>query len=150
MVARQSDVPRKQNQAKIATINCRTLISDVRVKEFQQLASDMSIELLAVQEHERTSLDVHRSLLLPGWQFLPMETPAPGVGGIGFLLSPRAVKTLLLFSFPSHHIEKLYFISGTDVFTHIVSMHRQQSIITKQSAAHSLSNFPPWSLISLY
>ena len=35
------------------------------------------------------------------------ETPSPGVGGIGFLPSPRAVKTLLLFSFPSHRIGKL-------------------------------------------
>ena len=59
LVARQSDVPRKLNQAKIATMNCRTLSSDVRVHELQQLASDRSIDVLAVQEHKRTSLDVH-------------------------------------------------------------------------------------------
>ena len=52
--------------------------------------------LLAVQEHKRTSFDVHESLLLPGWQLLLNESPSPGFGGIGFLLSPRAVKTLLL------------------------------------------------------
>ena len=107
LVARQSDVPRKLNQAKIATMNCRTLSSDVRVKELQQLASDMSIDVLAVQELKCTPLDVQKSLLLPGWQFLLKETPSPGVGGIGFLLSPRAVKTLLLFSFPSHRIGKI-------------------------------------------
>ena len=78
LVARRIDVPRKLNQAKIATMNCRTLSNDVRVKELQQLASDMSIDVLAVQEHKRTSLDVHRSLLLPGWQFLLKETPSPG------------------------------------------------------------------------
>ena len=71
------------------------------------LASDMSIDVLAVQEHKRTSVDVHRSLLLPGWQFLLQETPSPGVCGIGFLPSPRAVKNLLLFSFPSHRILKI-------------------------------------------
>ena len=60
-------------------MNYRTLSSDVRVKELQQLASDMSIDVLAVQEHKRTSLDVHKSLLLPGWQFLLKETPSPGV-----------------------------------------------------------------------
>ena len=59
LVARQGDVPHKLNQAKIATMNCRTLSSDVRVKELQQLASDMSIDVLAVQEHRRTSFDVH-------------------------------------------------------------------------------------------
>ena len=93
--------------AKIATMNCRTLSSDVRVKELKQLASDMSIDVLAVQEHKRTSLDAHKSLLLPGRQLMFMETPSPGVGGIGFLLSPRAVKTRLFFSFPSHRIGKI-------------------------------------------
>ena len=67
----------------------------------------MSIDLLADQEHKRTSLDVHKSLLLPGWQLLLKETPSPVVGGIGFLLSPRAVKTLMLFSFSSHRIGKI-------------------------------------------
>ena len=67
----------------------------------------MSIDVLAVQEHKRTSLDEHKSLLLPGWQFMLSEIPSPGDGGIGFLLSPRAVKTLLLFSFPNHHIGKI-------------------------------------------
>ena len=103
LVARQGDVSRKLNQAKIATMNCRTLSSDVRVKELQQLASDV----LAAKEHKRTSLDVHKSILLPGWLFLLNEAPSPGVGGNGFLLSPRAVKTRLFFSFPSHSIEKI-------------------------------------------
>ena len=87
LVAHQGDVSRKLNQAKISTMNCRTLISDVRVKELQQLASDMSIDVLAVQDHKRTSLDMHKSLLLPGWQFLLKETPSPGVVGIGFLVT---------------------------------------------------------------
>ena len=63
-------------------MNCRTLNSDVRVKELQQLASDRSIDVLAVQEHRRTSPDVNVSLLLPGWQFLLSETLSPGVGCI--------------------------------------------------------------------
>ena len=67
----------------------------------------MSIDVLAVQDHKRTSLDVHESLLLPGWQFLLKETPSPGVCGIGCFPSPRAVKTRLLFSFPCHRIGKI-------------------------------------------
>ena len=81
--------------------------SDVGVKELQQLASYRSIDVLAVQEHRCTPLDVHISFLLPGWQFLPNETPSPGVGSIGFFLSPRAVKALLFSSFLSHRIEKI-------------------------------------------
>ena len=59
LVASQGEASRKLNQAKIATMNCRTLSSDVRVEELQQLASDMSIDVLAIQDHKRTSLDVH-------------------------------------------------------------------------------------------
>ena len=78
LVDRQGDVSRKLNQAKIATMNCCTLSSDVRVKELQQLASDVSIDVLAVKEHKRTSLNVHKSLLLLDGSFsstklLPME-----------------------------------------------------------------------------
>ena len=50
---------------------------------------------------------MHESLLLPGWQFLLSETHSTGVGDIGFLLSPCAVKALPFFSFPSHHIGKI-------------------------------------------
>ena len=50
---------------------------------------------------------MHKFLLLPGWQFLLNETPSPGVGGIGFLLSHRAVKTLLLLSFHSRRIGEI-------------------------------------------
>ena len=107
LVARQGDASRKLNQASIASMNCRTLSSDVRVKELQRLACDMSIDVLAIQEHKRTSLDAHISLLLPGWWFFLNETPSPMVGGIGLLLSPGAVKTLPLFSFPSHRIGKI-------------------------------------------
>ena len=37
----------------------------------------------------------------------------------------------------------------TDVFTYFASTRRQQSIITEPSAAHSMTNLPPWSMISL-
>ena len=107
LLARQVDAPRRLNQARIAMMNCHILSSDVRVKELQQLASDRSINVLAVQEYSRTSREVHKSLLPTGWQFLLSETPSTGVGGIGFLLSPHAVKALPLFSFPSYHIRKI-------------------------------------------
>ena len=150
LVARQSDVPRKLNQAKIVTMNCRTLSSDVRVKELQQLPSDMLIDVLAVQEHKRTSLHVHESLLLPGWQFLLKEAPSPGVGGIGFLPSPRAVKTQLLFSFPSHRIGKIVLDVSERRF-HIFCVYAPTEVVNhKKSAAHSMTCFSPWSLISLY
>ena len=85
---------------------CRNLSSDVLVKELHQLSTDRSIDELEVQEHGHISIDIHRSLQLPGWQFLIDETTYCAIGGIGIILSSRAVKALL-FSFPSHPIEKI-------------------------------------------
>ena len=103
----QGDVSHKLNQARIGRMNCCTLSSDVQVKELQQLASDRSIDVQAFQKHRRTLQDEHKSLLFPGWQSMLNETPSPWVGGIGFLLSPYAVKALLFFFFPSHCIGKI-------------------------------------------
>ena len=139
LVASQGDVSRKLYQAQITTSNSRTLSSDVRVKELQQLASDMSIDVLAVQEHKRTSLDVHKSLLLPGWQFLLYETPSPRVGGIGFLLSPRAVKTLLLFSFPSHRIGKIV-LDVRDRRFHIFRVHTPTAVDNHRAECRTFYN----------
>ena len=152
LVARQGDVSCKLNQARIAAMNCRTISSDVRVKEFQQLASDKSIDVLVGQEHRRTFRDVHKSLRLPGWPFLLSKTPSPGVGDIGFLLSPRAVKTLLFFSFPTHRIGKIVLDVG-DRFFRLCCVHvpiAVRSVVTEQSVVHSMTNFPPWSMISFY
>ena len=107
MVVRQGDASSKVNQARIAKMNCHTLNSDVRVKELQHLASNRSIGILAVQEHRCISRDMHKSLLLPGWQFLQIKTPSTGVGRTGFLQSPCAKKALLFFFFPSHRIGKI-------------------------------------------
>ena len=107
LVVRHGDVCRNVNQSRIATMNCHTLSSDVRVKKLQLLLSDRSFDVHAVQEHRSTSLDVHKSLLFPRWQYLLIATPSPGVGYVGFLLSPRAVKALLFFSFLSHRIGKI-------------------------------------------
>ena len=101
-------------------MNCRNLGSDVLVNTLQQLVRDRSIDAPAVQEHRSTALDVHGSLLLYGWQFLLSETTSPGVGGIGFLLPLRAVKVLPTSPSPVIILERLYWMSVTDVFTHSV------------------------------
>ena len=74
-------------------MNRCNLSSDIQVKELQQLASGMSFDILSVQQHRHTSLDMDKP-------------PSPGARDIGFLLSPRAMMALLFFSFPSHHIRK--------------------------------------------
>ena len=140
LVACQGDVSRKLNHARIAAMNCRTLSSYVRVKESHQLASDRSRMSKSVDTPREMCIDV--SCFRDG-SFFINETPSPGVVGIGFLLSPRAVKALLFFSFPNHRIGKIVLVSVIDVFTYSVSMHQQQSIITDPSAAHSMTNFPP-------
>ena len=149
LVARQGDVSRKLNKAIIATMNCRSLSTGVRVKELQQLASAISIDVLAVQEHERTSLDIVKSLLLQGWQFLLNETPSPGVGGIGFLLSLCAVKTRLFFSFHCRRIGKIVLAVSDRRFRIFcayaptaVDIHRAGCRTYNDELSYMVDNFP--------
>ena len=55
------------------------------------------------------------------------EIPSPGVGGIGFLLSPRAMKTRLLFSFPSHRIGKIV-LDVSDRHFHTFCVHAPSAV----------------------
>ena len=104
------------------------------------------MDVLAVQEHRRTSLDVHESLLLLGWPFLLKEIPSPGVGGIGFLLSPCVVKALLFFSFPSHRIGKTV-LDVSDRRVHILCVYAPTAVDNDKAECRTFYDEPS-SLVS--
>lgn len=90
------------NRLSIATFNARTLNADWRIQELLQLAVDLDIAILGIQEHRRsTSTDVHLS---HSWQLKLAPASPSGTGGIGFLLSPSASRALLDLYFPSDRI----------------------------------------------
>ena len=95
------------NFLSVATFNARTLSDPWRLCELAKAAEDLSISIVAVQEHRRTTdLDVQVG---EGWVFKASPATQRGTGGIGFLLSPQAHRSLLSLEFPSDRIGRASF-----------------------------------------
>ena len=91
----------------VATFNARTLSNPWRLCELAKAAADLSISIVAVQEHRRTAdfdVDVGN-----GWVFKSTTASQRGTGGIGFLLSPQAHRSLLSIDFPCDRIGRTTF-----------------------------------------
>ena len=113
---------------KIATFNCRTLRSDHRVLELIELVRIKCIDVLAIQEHRRTKTALVTDINIPtGYRLLMDDTHSPGVGGIGFVISPRCSYKLIYSEFFSTRIGKLVFdISRRRI--HILSIYTPTAI----------------------
>ena len=71
---------------------------------------------------------MHEYLLLSGLLFLQNEATYPGVGGIAFLLSPRAVNDMLFFSFTfTSHIGKII-LDVSDLRIHVFCVHAPTAV----------------------
>ena len=91
----------------MATFNARTLTASWRLLELVKAATDLSISIIAIQEHRRTC-DLHIDID-DGWVFRATSASSRGVGGIGFLLSPDAQRALRSLEFPSDRIGRASF-----------------------------------------
>ena len=113
---------------KIATFNCRTLKSDHRVLELIELVRKKCIDVLAIQEHRRTKTALLTDINIPtGYDLFMNDTHSPGVGGIGFVISPRYSYKLISSEFFSTRIGKLVFdISRRRI--HILSIYAPTAI----------------------
>ena len=90
---------------KIATFNCRTLKSDYRVLELIELVRKKRIGVLAIHEHTRTKTALVTDMDIPtGYRLFMNDTHSPGVGGIGFVISPRCSYKLISSEFFSTRI----------------------------------------------
>ena len=113
---------------KIATFNCRTLKSDYRVLELIELVRRKYIDVLAIQEHRRTKTALVTATNIPtGYRLFMNDTHLPGVGGIGFVISPRCSYKLISSEFFSTRIGKYVFdISRRRI--HILSIYAPTAI----------------------
>ena len=113
---------------KIATFNCRTLKSDNRVLELIELVRKKCIDVLTIQEHRRTKTALRTNINIPtGYRLFMNDTHSPGVGGIGFVISPRCSYKLISSEFFSTRIGKLLFdISRRRI--HILSIYAPTAI----------------------
>ena len=113
---------------KIATFNCRTLKSDHRVLELIELVRKKVYYVLAIQEHRRTKTALVTDISIPtGYRHFMNDTHSPGVGAIGFVISPRCSYKLISSEFLSTRIWKLVIdISRRRI--HILSIYAPTAI----------------------
>ena len=113
---------------KIATFNCRTLMLDYGVLELIELVRKKCIDVLAIQEHGRTKTALVTDINIPtGYRLFMNDTHSTGIGGIGFVISPRCSYKLISSEFFSTRIGKLVFdISRRRI--HILSIYDPTAI----------------------
>ena len=101
--------------------------SDYRVLELNELFRNKCIDVLAIQEH-RTKTALVADMDIPtGYRLFMNDTHSPGVGGIGFVISPRCSYKLISSEFFSTVIAKLVFdISCRQI--HILSIYAPTTI----------------------
>ena len=110
---------------KIATFNCRTLKSDYRVLELIELVRKKCIDDLAIQEHRRKKIALVTDIEIPTrYRLFMNDAHSPGVGGIGFVISPRCSYKLISSEFFSTRIGNLCLISAAVEFTYCQYMPR--------------------------
>ena len=138
-VASRSVVNRKkQRLVKVGTFNVRTLSTDFRAFELQKLAADLKIDVLVIQEHRRSTSDVDFQRNLPkGWQVLLGAPSAPGVGGIGFLLSSRCSPWLLDYNFVTDRVAVASFDIGNRRL-HIICVYATTASVTLSDTTESV------------
>ena len=104
---------KKQRLVKVGNFNVRTLRTYFRAFELKKLAADFNIDVLVIQEHRRSTSDIDFQRNLPkGWQILLGAPSAPGVGGIGFLLSSQCSPWLLDYKFVTERVAVASFYIG--------------------------------------
>ena len=104
------------------TFNCRTLKPHYPVLELIELVLIKCIDVLAIQEHRRPKTVLVTDINIPtGYRLFMNGTHSPGVGGIGFGISPQCSYKLISSEFFTTRIVKLVFdISRRQI--HILSI----------------------------
>ena len=114
------------------------LRADFRAFKLQKLAADLKIDVLVIQEHRRSKSDVDFQHHLPkGWHILFGAHSAPGVGGIGFLLSPQCSPWLLDYKFVTDRVAVASFDIGNRRL-HIICVYVPTASVTLSDTTESV------------
>ena len=93
-----------------------------------ELARKKCIDVLAIKEHRRTKTALETDINIPtGYRLFMNDTHSPGVGGIGFVISPRCSYKLISSEFFSTRIGKLV-IDVSRRRIHILSIYSPTAI----------------------
>ena len=133
-VASRSVVNRKkQRLVEVGTFNVRTLRIDFRAFKLQEYAADLKIDVIVLQEHRwsKSDIDLQRNLQ-KGRQNLLGAPSAPGVGGIGFLLSSWCSPWLLNYKFVTDRVAVASFDIGNRRL-HIICAYAPTASVTSDT-----------------
>jgi hypothetical protein len=151
----QKFLPYSNLHNNFATLNVRTLQNSWRLYELVAYCHHRNISVLAIQEHklrlpssksETTTTTIHKKELGNGWTFyfLQAETNSVNapIGGIGFILSPLANKSLDSITGISPRILKCQFNTSSSQKCSTYSVYSPTSVSNAQdieSFYHNLS-----------
>ena len=100
-----------------------------------------------IQEHRRSKSDVDFQRNLPkGWQILRGAPSAPGVGGIGFLLSSRCSPWLLDCKFITDRVAVACFDIGNRCL-HIICVYMPNASVTLSDTTESFDFYDCFSTL---
>ena len=98
----------------------------------------MKVGVLVIQEHRRSKFDVDFQRNLPkGWKILHGAPSAPGVGGIGFLLSSLCSPWLLEYKFVTERVAVAIFYIGNRRL-HIICVYAPTASVTLSNTTESV------------
>ena len=109
---------------------CRTLLPVWRRHELAAYTVESNVDILAIQEHRIHFEDkdpVRRFELGKGWLLLAASASPTGVGGVGFIISPRVRHAIDSYNIISPRILRLQLSSGGQLKTIMFSIYSPTS-----------------------
>ena len=115
---------------RLGSFNCRTLLPVWRRHELAAYTVESNVDILAIQEHRIHFEDrdpVRRFELGKGWLLLAASASPTGVGGVGFIVSPRVRHAIDSYNMISPRILRLQLSSGGQLKTVMFSIYSPTS-----------------------
>ena len=133
---------------RLGSFNCHTLLPVWRRHELAAYTVEYKVDILAIQEHCIHFEDgdpVRRFELGKEWILLAASVSAAGVGGVGFIVSPRVRHAIDRDSMVSPRILRLQLSSGGQLKTVMFSVYSPTSSV-RQTLSTTACLMPLWQL----
>ncbi|KAF8362989.1 hypothetical protein PRIPAC_89912 [Pristionchus pacificus] len=101
----RSPNPRHDRDLRICTLNCRTLASDASIAALEQSFEGIRYDVVCLQE-TKASKTQELTLTNGARLILGPKVEKKNIGGVGFLIHPRLVSSILSFSILSPRLAK--------------------------------------------
>ena len=130
----------QRNVCRLGSFNCRTLLPVWQRSELAAYALANNVDILAIQEHRihfDTGDPVRHPELGKGWLLLAASASAAGMGGVGFIVSPKVRHAIDSYNMVSPRILRLQLSSGGQLKTVMFCIYSP----TSSSDLHEADSF---------